>query len=189
MIWARVACDLIALVSNAFASHGQRVGTYRARQAMFENPAGPAAPDAVVAGTSGATAGKTPGWTARVALVSVFAISLAIFTHWKNHRLGTVPSLLGVGQKVSHVIAAFDSLNLRPAPHSTVLLKADEQLFQNKWHPLFIASLAWNDHSLQIWIDKLSKITPEQLAKVDYIISLSEFEATVIQWPNSQKTK
>ena len=100
-----------------------------------------------------------------------------------------MPNLLGVGQKVSHVIAAFDSLNLRPAPHSTVLLKPDEQLFQNKWHPLFIASLVWNDHSLQIWIDKLSKITPEQLAKVDYIISLTEFEATVIRSPNRQKTK
>jgi hypothetical protein len=64
-----------------------------------------------------------------------------------------------------------------------VLLKPNEQLFQNKWHPLFIASLVWNDHSLQIWIDKVSKITPEQLAKADYIISLTEFEATVIRSP------
>jgi len=97
--------------------------------------------------------------------------------------------LLAVGQKISHVIAAFDSLNLQPAPHSTVLLKPDEQLFQNKWHPLFIASLVWNDHSLQIGIEKLNKLTPEQLAKVDYIISLTEFEATVIRSPNRQKTK
>jgi hypothetical protein len=69
-----------------------------------------------------------------------------------------------------------------------VLLKPDEQLFQNKWHPLFIASLVWNDRSLQIWIDKLSKVTPEQLAKVDYIISLTEFKATVIRSPNAQTT-
>ena len=51
-----------------------------------------------------------------------------------------------------------------------MLLKLDEQLFQNKWQPLFIASLVWNDHSFQIWINKLSKIMPEQLEKVDYII-------------------
>ena len=86
-------------------------------------------------------------------------------------------------------MAAFDSLNLRLAAHSTVLLKPNEQLFQNKWHPLFIASLVWNDHSLQIWIDKLSKTTPEELAKVDYIIGLTEFEATVIRSRNREKTK
>ena len=189
MIGARAACDLIAFVANAFVGHGQRIGTYRTRQARFENPAGPAALDALVSGTSSATTGKTPGWTIRIVLVTVLAVSFAFFTDWQNRRLRTVPNLLGVGEKVSHVIAAFDSLNLRPAPHSTVLLKPDEQLFQNKWHPLFIASLVWNDHSLQIGIEKLNKLTPEQLAKVDYIISLTEFEATVIRSPNRQKTK
>jgi len=132
---------------------------------------------------------KAPGWGTRVASVLVLAVALATFTQWENHRLRTVPNLLRLGNKVSHVIAAIDSLHLRPTPHSTVLLKPDEQLFQNKWHPLCIASLVWNDHSLEIWIDKLSKITPEQLANVGYIISLSEFEAMVIRSPNGQKKK
>jgi hypothetical protein len=189
MICARASCDLIAFVAKAFVAYGHRIGIYRTRQAMFGSRAGSAAPDALVAGTSSARAGKTHGWTVRIALVSVLAVSLALFTDWENRRLATVSNLLGVGQKVSHVIAAFDSLNLQPAPHSTVLLKPDEQLFQNKWHPLFIASLVWNDHSLQIGIDKLHKLTPEQLAKVDYIISLTEFEAKVIRSPNKQKTK
>src|SRR6476620_3117325 len=114
---------------------------------------------------------KTAARALRIALVSVLAVSFALFLDWENRRLRIVPNLLGVGEKVSHVIAAFDSLDLRPAPKSTVLLKPDEQLFQNKWHPLFIASLVWNDRSLQIWIDKLSKVKPEQLAKVDYVIS------------------
>lgn len=127
-------------------------------------------------------------WRTRVALVSLSAIALAAFTDWQNHRLATVSQLLAVGQNVKHVIAAFDSLDLQPAPRSTVLLKPDEQIFQNKWHPLFIASLVWNDHSLQIAIDKLNKLTPQQLAAVDYIISLTEFEATVIRSPNGQKT-
>ena len=131
---------------------------------------------------------KTAARGLRIALVSVLAVSFALFLDWENRRLRIVPNLLGVGEKVSHVIAAFDSLDLRPAPKSTVLLKPDEQLFQNKWHPLFIASLVWNDRSLQIWIDKLSKVTPEQLAKVDYIISLTEFKATVIRSPNAQTT-
>ena len=183
MIFAKVSCDLIALISRTFMFPGQRVAVDRKTEAMSETHDGGATRDAATLGILRAMAGKTPGWTVRIVLVSVLAVSFALFTDWENRRLRTAPNLLGVGEKVSHVIAAFDSLNLRPAPHSTVLLKPDEQLFQNKWHPLFIASLVWNDHSLQIWIDKLSKITPEQLAKIDYIISLSEFRADIVRSP------
>jgi hypothetical protein len=189
IICAKAACDLVAFVTNAFVSQDRGVGMHRRSPGTFDTHGKLSALDAPIAATASATTGRTPGRVVRIALVLVLAVSLAFFTHWENHRLGTVPNLLGVGQKVSHVIAAFDSLNLRPAPNSTVLLKADEQLFQNKWHPLFIASLIWNDHSVQIRIDKLSKLTPEQLAKVDYIISLTEFKATVIRSPNGQKTE
>jgi len=185
MICARAACDLITCVANAFISYGQRIGMYRRSQTMFES----ATPNAPVAGTSSAPAGRAFAWTVRVVLVSVLAVSFAIFTHSENHRLAIVPNLLGVGRRVSHVIAAFDSLNLRPSPHSTVVLKVEEPLFQNKWQPLFIAALVWNDHSLQIGIDKLIKLTPEQLGKVDYIISLTEFKATVIRSLSEQKTE
>jgi hypothetical protein len=183
MIFAKVTCDLIALISRTFMFPGQRVGVDRQTEIMSETHDGGAAGDAPILGILRATAGKTLGWTVRLVLVSLLAVSFALFTDWENRRRRTVPNLLRVGQKVSHVIAAFESLNLQPAPHSTVLLKPDEQLFQNKWQSLFTASLVWNDHSLQIWIEKLNKLTPEQLAKVDYIISLSEFEATVIRSP------
>ena len=188
MIFAKAACDLIALISRTFMFPGQRVAVDRKTEPMSETHDGGAAGDVPTLGILRATAGKTPGWTVRIILVSVLAVSFALFTDWQNRRLRTVPNLLSVGEKVSHVIAAFDSLNLRPAPHSTVLLKPDEQLFQNKWHPLFIASLVWNDHSLQIWLEGQTKITPQQRAKADYIISLTEFEATVIRSPNAQKT-
>jgi hypothetical protein len=125
----------------------------------------------------------------RTLATATMAIALAVFTHWQSHRFDQIRVLVSSGQKSLHVIEAFDSLNLQPAPHSTVLLKPDEQLFQNKWQPLFIASLVWNDHSVQIGIEKLNKLTPEQLAKVDYIIALTEFEATVIRSPSRQKTK
>jgi len=185
MIFARASCDLIGFVANTFVAHGHRIGIYRMPKAMLQSAADPAAGGAVVAGPSSAT----PGWAVRIILVSVLAVSFALFTEWENRRLATAPNLLRVGEKVSHVIAAFESLNLRPAAHSTVLLKPNEQLFQNKWHPLFIASLVWNDHSLQIWIDKLSKITPQQLEEADYIISLTEFEAKVIRSPNGHNTE
>ncbi len=189
MIFAKVACDLIALISRPFMFPGPRVAVDGKTKAMSETHDGGAAGDAPILGILRATAGKTPGWTVRIVLVSILAVSLALFTDWGNRRLRTVPNLLGVGEKVGHVIAAFDSLNLRPAPHSTVFLKPDEQLFQNKWHPLFIASLVWNDHSLQIWSDKLSKITPAQLAEVDYIISLTEFKAKVIRSPDAHQSE
>ena len=186
MICARASCDLIAFVANTFVAHGQRIGIYRTPKAMLQGAAaGPVIGGTLVAGTSSVT----PGWTVRIILLSALAVSFALFTDWENRRLATVQHLLGVGQKVSHVIAAVDSLNLRPAAHSTVLLKPNEQLFQNKWHPLFIASLVWNDHSLQIWIDKVSKITPQQVEGADYIISLTEFDAKVIRSPNGQETK
>jgi hypothetical protein len=176
MIFARVACDLIGFVANAFVSPGQRSG-------RRQTP-----PDESVSVSSTNPAGRAPGWIIKVAMVSLLAVSLAIFTHWENQRLRIVPNLLSVGQKVSHVLAAFGSLNLQPAPHSTVLLKPDEQLFQNKWQPLFVASLVWNDHALQIWIDNLSKIAPEQLTKADYVISLTELKATLIRSPDNQRT-
>ena len=175
MICTKAVCDLIALISRAFAFSGQ--------------PSVVDCETESISKTHDARAGKTASWTARIALVLILAVSFALFTDWQNRRLRTVPNLLSVGDKVSHVIAAFHSLNLRPAPHSTVLLRPEEQLFQNKWHPLFIASLVWNDHSLQIGIDKLNRLTPEQFAKVDYIISLTEFEATVLRSPNGQTTR
>jgi len=189
MIFAKVACDLIALISRPFMFPDQPVAVDRKTEARSETHDGGAAGDAPILGILRATAGKTPGWTVRIVLVSVLAVSFALFTDWENRRLRTVPNLLGVGEKVGHVIAAFDSLNLRPAPHSTVLLKPDEQLFKNKWHPLFIASLVWNDHSLQIGIKGLTKLAPEQLEKVDYVISLTEFQATVIRSPGVHQSE
>jgi len=111
------------------------------------------------------------------------AFSLAIFTQLENQRFGNPRALLNVGQKASHVIQALRSLDLHPVPRSAILLKTKENPFQNTWHPLFIASLVWNDHSLRIWLEGVNQLTPQQLASVDYAISLNEFQAKVIRAP------
>jgi hypothetical protein len=49
--------------------------------------------------------------------------------------------------------------------------------------PLFIASLVWNDHSLQIWLDGKNKLSPQQLAKVNYIVSFTESETRLLRGP------
>jgi hypothetical protein len=156
MLFAKIASDLALLISNAAVAVGQILGD---------------------AGK------KIPASAIRIAVIAIVAVCLGLFTHWQNQRLDTTRALLGVGQKVDHVIAAIESLKLQPAVGSTVLLKMEEQPFQNRWHPLFIASLIWNDHSLQIWLDGLSKVAPEQLAKADYVISLSELKAKLIRSP------
>jgi len=112
------------------------------------------------------------------------AFSLALLTQWENQRFGRVRAFLNSGQKTSHVIQAFRSLNLHPAPRSTILLLLRENPFQNKWNPFFIASLVWNDHSLRIWQDGKQQLKPEQLAKIDYIVSVGEFQAKVIRAPH-----
>ncbi len=80
MICARALCDLIAFVANAFVAPGQRIGLYRTPKAMLQSPAGPAAGGALFARTSSAMAGKTPAWTVTIVLVSVLAVSFALFT-------------------------------------------------------------------------------------------------------------
>jgi hypothetical protein len=59
------------------------------------------------------------------------------------------------------------------------------------WSRLWTCSYAntSNDHSIQIGIDKLIKLTPEQLAKIDYVISISEFRADVVRSPNTRGSK
>jgi len=186
MIFAKVAYDLAVLVSKAL---GQWIGLDSSTKATNGSHGGNATRRVPVKGMLGVAVGKIPVSVIRIAVIAALAFSFAIFTEWENRRLGTARALLGVGQNVKHVIGALESLNLRPAPGSTVLLDVQEQPFQNKWHPLFIASLIWNDHSLQIWITGLTKVTPEELAKADYLISLTEFQAQVIRSPTAHHSE
>ncbi|MGE5207990.1 MAG: hypothetical protein ACM3KL_01525 [Alphaproteobacteria bacterium] len=181
-IFAKVACDLVAVLSIAVTPVGQRTRVASRIRAGIEgaNPSAVRHADDRI----GDSSRKISISGVRITILALLALCLATFVEWENRRVGNVSALLGIGQKVSHVIAAFDSLNLQPAPNSTVLLKVDDQLFHNKWHALFIASLVWNDHSIQIWIENLSKITAAQRAKADYIILLTQSEATLIRSPN-----
>jgi hypothetical protein len=43
----------------------------------------------------------------------------------------------------------------------------------------------WNDHSLRIWLEGEHKLNPKQIANMNYIISLSEFEAHIIRSPSA----
>jgi hypothetical protein len=136
------------------------------------------------------------------------AFALAVFTQWENQRFGRIRALLNSDQKTPHVIQAFRSLNLHPAPGSLILLRPEKHFQQNGYYlasfaslapnnPLrelivehsprywgCVASLVWGDRSLRIQIeDEHHQLTAEQTAKMNYIISFDEFQAKLIRGP------
>jgi hypothetical protein len=136
------------------------------------------------------------------------AFALALFTRWENQRFGRIRALLNSHQKTLHVIQAFRSLNLHPAPGSLILLRPEKHFQQNGYFlasfaslapndPLrelivehsprywgCVASLGWGDRSLRIQIeDQHHQLTEEQTAKMNYIISFDEFQAELIRGP------
>jgi hypothetical protein len=161
MIFAKAASDLIALLckSSLLIGQGTRVE---------------------------AAAGRMSPSTFRIGATLTVALALAIFTRWKNQ-----PSLVrvcqNVGQETSHVIEAFRSLDLHPAPRSTILVKGNPFIPGQGWDALFIPSLMWNDHSLRISLDGLNKPTPQERENMDYVILLTEFHAEVVRSPESQR--
>jgi hypothetical protein len=168
MIFAKIVFDLITLISKF---------------AVF-------AANRVRAATTGATVGlvstKVSPPVFRIMATLLVAFALAAFTQRENQRLQA--PWLNAGTKTSHVIQRFRSLGLRPLNDSSILLLLKENIFQNRWNVFFIASLVWNNHSLRIWVENVNELTPQQQANVDYIISVSEFEADVIRSPKLPKS-
>src|SRR5438876_1878601 len=169
MIFAKVTFDLITVISEFLV--------------FPRNRALPAATGAIIGNASRKVSLRG---VFRIVATLLVAFALAAFTWRENQRL-RVP-WLNVGAKTSHVIHTFRSLALRPSHGSSILLLLKENLFQNKWNVFFIASLVWNDHSLRIWVENADELTPQQQANVDYIISVSEFEADVIRSPELPKS-
>ncbi len=168
MIFAKVTFDLITLISEFLVFLGNR--------------ALPTATGAII----GDASRKVSLRVFRIVATLLVAFALAAFTQKENQRL-RVP-LTNVGAKTSHVIHTFRSMGLRPLHGSNILLLLKENPFQNKWNVFFIASLVWNDHSLRIWVENVNELTPQQQANVDYIISVSEFDADVIRSPELPKS-
>ena len=128
-----------------------------------------------VAGLAGPRTAMLPTFA-----TAAVAVAFAVFTHWENQRFERTRRLLSSGQKSLHVIQAFRSLNLHPSPGSSILLKPETRFYQNGYYPLFVASLVWNDHSLKIYVHGQNQLTEQEIAKMDYIISFSEFQAKLI---------
>jgi hypothetical protein len=172
IILAKLVSDLIALMLKYSTSLGQSVGVEVIMGAVvgtaMNHRAGCAAIGAVVGAVIGACGTKLPPRKFRACALTLVVFGIAIVTQSENQRLDRAAGILESGQRTVHAIETFRSLNLQPVPGSNIPVKSN--LPFNEWTPLFIASLVCNDHSLQIWLDGKNKLSPQQLANVNYVI-------------------
>ena len=186
-IFAKVASDVIAIISKCSTSIGRGVGVGTTTGAIIgavASRARGAAIGATVGAAIGACAAKLPPRKFRAFAIALLVFGVAIITQWENQRLGRIPGIFERGQTTLHAIESFRALDLHPMSGSNILLKSTFP-FKNGWTPLFIASLVWNDHSIQIWVDSKNKLSPQQLAKVNYVISFTESGARLLRAPES----
>lgn len=208
MIFAKLAWDVITLFSKlpGLLAQGGEGGLAASPATVGGVPAG-----LDLSKTQSADvvdlARKTFRVTSRAFAIAVVACGLALFTGWEHQRLGLDRAFRDSGKKTLHVIRAIGSLNLRPSPGSTILLKPEKHFLQNGFYPGFFASfapndplreliakaspeywrcvalLAFGDRSLQIQVEGQHQLTEEQIAKLNYVISFDEFQATIVRGP------
>jgi len=209
MVFAKLASDVITLISKSSIWLGQGVGVGATTGAIIAGAATNRVRGAAIGAAVGAAASKMSPPIFRIFATILVASALAMFTRWENQRsFGHIRALLNSGQKTLHVIQAFRSLNLRPAPDSVILLRPEKHFQQNGYYlasfaslapndPLrelivehsprywgCVASLGWGDRSLRIQVeDQHHQLTEEQTAKMNYIISFDEFQAELIRGP------
>jgi hypothetical protein len=188
IILAMFASDVISAISKFSTSIGRGVGVGATAGAIVGATASrprAAAIGAAVGAAVGVLAAKLPPRKFQALAIALLVFSVAMITQWEDRHLGRIQGIFERGETTLRAIKSFSSLEPHPAPGSTILLESTLP-FKNKWTPLFIASLVWNDHSLNIWVDGQNQLSPEQRAKVNYIIAFTESKTTLLRSPESR---
>ena len=55
------------------------------------------------------------------------------------------------------------------------------ELAPRYWY--YVASLVWGNRTLRIYVEDGDQLTEEQIAKMNYVISFDEFQATIVRGP------
>ena len=189
IILATFASDVISATLRWSTSIGRGAGVGATAGAVIAAMVGRPRAAAIGAGIGagvGGLAAKLPPRKFQALAIALLVLRVAMITQWENQHLGRIQGIFERGETTLRAIKSFSSLAFHPAPGSTILLKSTIP-FKNKWTPLFIASLVWNDHSLNIWVDGQNELSPEQLAKVNYIIAFTESETTLLRGPESRQ--
>ena len=183
MIFGKLASDLIMVISKSPMLVGQGVGMGAASGAIIGGAATNRIRWTAIGAAIGAAIGKMSPRIFRVFATILVASALAMFTQWENQRSGRARALLSAQQKSLHVIQAFRSLDLHPAPGSMVFLRPEDRFYQNGYYPAFVAALVWNDHSLRIYVEGQHQLSQRQIANMNYVISFNEFQARLLPAP------
>jgi hypothetical protein len=207
MIFAKLVSDLITLIHKSFTLLRQSVGWTPQLKQSSDGATNGRVRAALIRKAAGAVTGKMSPVTFRAFATVVVAFGLAVFTQWENQRSGQIRTLLNSGQKAVHVTQALRLLDVHPAPGSTIFLRPETQFYQSGYYPAYFASLAkdnplrqlvvelsprywyyvaslvWGDRTLRINVEDQHQFTEQQIAKMDYIISFDEFQATIVRGP------
>lgn len=203
MIFAKLAWDVITVIYKSPALL-RRSGRYTPQSPGAEPTDCPRW--TTVSAAAGATSKISPVRFQTFAMI-VIAFGLAVFTQWENQRSGRVRTILNSGQKAVHVIQGLRSLNLHPAPGSTILLMPEKHFYEHGYYPgyfaslaqdnplrqvvvelaprywYYVASLVWGNRTLRIYVEDRDQLSEEQIAKMNYIISFDEFQAKLMRGP------
>lgn len=98
----------------------------------------------------------------------------------REHRYDVYGYLL-TGEMTMQWIHAIQQLGLQPKPKSNIIFLNDPS--PTTFDITFIAELLWRDHSLEIWQQAQAHLTPERIAKMDYIIDCSGGDFKVVKSP------
>jgi hypothetical protein len=193
MILAKVVSDSVTLISKSFALVQQRrVGVARQPVQLLEGATANRAQWAPIGTAVAAVGRKMSPQMFRAFATLLVACGLAVLTHWENQRFDRIPALLNSGQKAVRVIQALRSLNLHPEPGSMILLRGwpyrSDPFWSNGWNTVFIASLVYNDHSLRIHHEGTNQLTQQEIAKMNYVISVDEFHAQLNHSPTAVRS-
>jgi hypothetical protein len=115
--------------------------------------------------------GRRLGHGGVVALLVAIAIFLWGRQNREYKRTHAEPVMASLGHESWDVIQQFRAVNPHVHPGSKVAFLDDPF---HSWDMLFVAELWFRDRSLDIHVERHGPLTPEELAKMDYIFTFKE---------------
>jgi hypothetical protein len=100
----------------------------------------------------------------------------------RAHRYDVYGYLL-TGAPTMQWIQELQQLGLQPKHGSSIIFLHDPA--PTTYDMTFIAALVWRDHSLELWQQEQSHLTPERISRMDYIIDCSGDRFTLIKSPQT----
>jgi hypothetical protein len=108
------------------------------------------------------------GISRRAAMVIVLIAAAATYsyeTQWREKD--QVVATLSSGRELKGLIGGLNDLGFRPSGGSRIVFLNDP--LPNGYASEFAAYLAWNDHTLDIVLQRQVNLTPDAIAGMDYI--------------------